>query len=144
MASLGGSAAPGAYRPPRTWRVITICGSAATMGSMNQASGGKEQHKSPGRGPRHVPRSKKPCPRFKEVARAARGSPAAGRSRPPYRCPHPPAQGCPATYPPSAPAYEAPATPLKPLPAAPVDLDAFRIRRRDLAGGVIHEYAQVA
>ena len=58
MASLGGSAASGAYRPPRTWRVITICGSAATMGSMNQASGGKEQHKSPGRGPRHVPRSK--------------------------------------------------------------------------------------
>jgi putative transposase len=36
------------------------------------------------------------------------------------------------------------AAPLKPLPAAPVDLDAFRIRRRDLVGGVIHEYAQVA
>jgi hypothetical protein len=36
------------------------------------------------------------------------------------------------------------AAPLKPLPAAPVDLDAFRIRRRDLVGGVIYEYAQVA
>ena len=144
MASLGGSAAPGAYRPPRTWRVITICGSAATMGSMNQASGGKEQHKSPGRGPRHVPRSK-------EAVSPLQGG-GAGRPRLARRGPQPatlpmstpPAQGCPATYPPSAPAYEAPATQLKPLPAAPVDLDAFRIRRRDLAGGVIHTYAQVA
>jgi hypothetical protein len=35
------------------------------------------------------------------------------------------------------------AAPLKPLPAA-VDLDVFSVRQRDLAGGVIHEYAQVA
>jgi transposase InsO family protein len=36
------------------------------------------------------------------------------------------------------------AAPLKPLPGAVADLDAFRARRRDLIGGVIHEYAQVA
>ena len=36
------------------------------------------------------------------------------------------------------------AAPLKPLPGAVADLDAFRSRRRDLIGGVIHEYAQVA
>lgn len=35
------------------------------------------------------------------------------------------------------------AAPLKPLPGAVADLDAFRTRRRDLIGGVIHEYAQV-
>jgi putative transposase len=36
------------------------------------------------------------------------------------------------------------AAPLKPLPDALVDLDAFRCRRRDLIGGVIHEYTHVA
>jgi hypothetical protein len=36
------------------------------------------------------------------------------------------------------------AAPLKPLPDAVAELDAFRARRRDLIGGVIHEYAQVA
>jgi putative transposase len=36
------------------------------------------------------------------------------------------------------------AAPLKPVPGAVADLDAFRARRRDLIGGVIHEYAQVA
>ena len=36
------------------------------------------------------------------------------------------------------------AAPLKPLPDAVTDLDAFRAHRRDLIGGVIHEYAQVA
>jgi len=36
------------------------------------------------------------------------------------------------------------AAPLKPLPNAVADLDAFSARRRDLIGGVIHEYAQVA
>jgi len=36
------------------------------------------------------------------------------------------------------------AAPLKPLPGAVADLDAFRARRRDLIGGVIHQYAQVA
>lgn len=36
------------------------------------------------------------------------------------------------------------AAPLKPLPGTVVDLDAFRAGRRDLVGGVIHEYAQVA
>ena len=36
------------------------------------------------------------------------------------------------------------AAPLKPLSGAVVDLDVFRTRRRDLIGGVIHEYAQVA
>ncbi len=36
------------------------------------------------------------------------------------------------------------AAPLTPLPEAIGDLDEFRIRRRDLIGGVIHEYAQVA
>jgi putative transposase len=37
-----------------------------------------------------------------------------------------------------------PAAPLKPLPGAAADLDAFRARRRDLIGGVIHKYAQAA
>jgi putative transposase len=32
------------------------------------------------------------------------------------------------------------AAPLKPLPAEITDLEAFRILRRDRAGGVIHEY----
>ncbi|MGI8449059.1 MAG: integrase core domain-containing protein [Streptosporangiaceae bacterium] len=36
------------------------------------------------------------------------------------------------------------AAPLTPLPKAIGDLDESRIRRRDLIGGVIHEYAQVA
>ena len=36
------------------------------------------------------------------------------------------------------------AAPLKPLPDALVDLDAFRCCRRDLIGGVIHEYTHVA
>jgi hypothetical protein len=36
------------------------------------------------------------------------------------------------------------AAPLQPLPGAAADLYAFRARRRDLIGGVIHEYAQVA
>jgi len=36
------------------------------------------------------------------------------------------------------------AAPLQPLPDAAVDLDVFSVRRSDLAGGVIHEYAQVA
>jgi hypothetical protein len=36
------------------------------------------------------------------------------------------------------------AAPLKPLPGAVADLDTFRARRRDLFGGVIHEYAQLA
>ncbi len=36
------------------------------------------------------------------------------------------------------------AAPRKPLPGAVADLDAFRARRRDLIGGVIREYAQVA
>jgi len=35
------------------------------------------------------------------------------------------------------------ATHLKLLPEAVADLDAFRASRRDLTGGVIHEYAQV-
>jgi transposase InsO family protein len=34
------------------------------------------------------------------------------------------------------------AAPLKPLPGAVADLHAFQARRRDLIGGVIHEYAQ--
>jgi hypothetical protein len=69
------------------------------MGSMNQASGGKEQHKSPGRGPRHVPRSK-------EAVSPLQGG-GAGRPRlacrgpqpATYRCPPPPAQGCPGNIP---------------------------------------------
>lgn len=36
------------------------------------------------------------------------------------------------------------AAPLRPLPDNVIDLDDFRIRRRDRAGGVIHEYEQVA
>jgi hypothetical protein len=36
------------------------------------------------------------------------------------------------------------AAPLKPLPETVVDLDAFRARRRDRIGGVIHQYSQVA
>jgi putative transposase len=36
------------------------------------------------------------------------------------------------------------AAPLKPLPETVVNLDAFRARRRDRIGGVIHEYSQVA
>jgi putative transposase len=36
------------------------------------------------------------------------------------------------------------AAPLTPLPEAVDDLDAVRVRRRDLIGGIIHEYAQVA
>jgi len=35
------------------------------------------------------------------------------------------------------------AAPTRPLPDNVIDLDDFRIRRRDLAGGVIHEYRQV-
>ena len=36
------------------------------------------------------------------------------------------------------------AAPLRPLPDAVIDLDHFRLRRRDRAGGVIHEYRLVA
>src|SRR5450755_1812681 len=36
------------------------------------------------------------------------------------------------------------AAPLRPLPDGVTDLDHFRIRRRDRAGGVIHEYRLVA
>jgi transposase InsO family protein len=36
------------------------------------------------------------------------------------------------------------AAPTRPLPDNVIDLDDFRVRRRDLAGGVIHEYRQVA
>jgi putative transposase len=36
------------------------------------------------------------------------------------------------------------AAPARPLPDNVIDLDDFRVRRRDLAGGVIHEYGQVA
>jgi putative transposase len=36
------------------------------------------------------------------------------------------------------------ATPLRPLPDDVTDLDHFRVRRRDRAGGVIHEYRLVA
>ena len=36
------------------------------------------------------------------------------------------------------------AAPLRPLPDGVADLDHFRIRRRDRAGGVIHEYRLVA
>jgi hypothetical protein len=35
------------------------------------------------------------------------------------------------------------AAPLKLLPGAVADLDAFKASRRDLSGGVSHEYAQV-
>jgi hypothetical protein len=36
------------------------------------------------------------------------------------------------------------AAPARQLPDSVIDLDDFRVRRRDLAGGVIHEYRQVA
>jgi putative transposase len=36
------------------------------------------------------------------------------------------------------------AAPLRPLPYGVTDLDRFRLRRRDRAGGVIHEYRLVA
>jgi putative transposase len=36
------------------------------------------------------------------------------------------------------------AAPLRPLPDRVTDLDHFRVRRRDRAGGVIHEYRLVA
>ena len=36
------------------------------------------------------------------------------------------------------------AAPLKPLPAEVTDLEAFRVRRRDRVGGVIHEYQHAA
>ncbi|MEY9934468.1 transposase InsO family protein [Catenulispora sp. GP43] len=36
------------------------------------------------------------------------------------------------------------AAPQQPLPDNMIDLDALRVRRRDRAGGVIHEYEQVA
>jgi putative transposase len=36
------------------------------------------------------------------------------------------------------------AAPLRPLPDGTTDLDHFRVRRRDRAGGVIHEYRLVA
>ena len=36
------------------------------------------------------------------------------------------------------------AAPAQPLPDNVIDFDDFRVRRRDLAGGVIHEYRQVA
>lgn len=36
------------------------------------------------------------------------------------------------------------AAPLRPLPDGITDLDRFRVRRRDRAGGVIHEYRLVA
>ena len=36
------------------------------------------------------------------------------------------------------------AAPLRPLPGGVTGLDQFRVRRRDRAGGVIHEYRLVA
>src|SRR5271163_863748 len=36
------------------------------------------------------------------------------------------------------------AAPLRPLPDGVTDLDHFRVRRRDRAGGVIHEYRLMA
>jgi putative transposase len=36
------------------------------------------------------------------------------------------------------------AAPLRPLPDSVTDLNHFRVRRRDRAGGVIHEYRLVA
>ena len=36
------------------------------------------------------------------------------------------------------------AAPLRPLPDGGTDLDHFRVRRHDRAGGVIHEYRLVA
>jgi hypothetical protein len=62
------------------------------MGSMNQASGGKEQHKSPGRGPRHVPRSKEAVSPLQGGGAGRPRLARRGRNRP-YRSPPPPAQG---------------------------------------------------
>lgn len=36
------------------------------------------------------------------------------------------------------------AAPMRPLPANVIGLDDFRVRRRDRAGGLLHEYQQVA
>ena len=36
------------------------------------------------------------------------------------------------------------AAPLRPLPGGVTDLGCFRVRRRDRAGGVIHEYRLMA
>ena len=36
------------------------------------------------------------------------------------------------------------AAPLRPLPENVIDLDAFRVRRHDLAGAILHEYELVA
>jgi putative transposase len=36
------------------------------------------------------------------------------------------------------------AAPLRPLPQNVIDLDAFRVSRRDRAGGLLHEYRHVA
>jgi putative transposase len=36
------------------------------------------------------------------------------------------------------------ASPLRPLPGSVTSLDQFKVRRRDRAGGVIHEYRLVA
>ena len=36
------------------------------------------------------------------------------------------------------------AAPLRPLPGNVTDLDHFRVKRRDCAGGVLHEYHLVA
>ena len=36
------------------------------------------------------------------------------------------------------------AAPLRPLPDTMIDLDTFRVRRHDRAGGLLHEYREVA
>jgi hypothetical protein len=36
------------------------------------------------------------------------------------------------------------AAPLRPLPKNAIDLETFRIRRRDRAGGILHEYQHAA
>jgi hypothetical protein len=36
------------------------------------------------------------------------------------------------------------AAPVRPLPPDVTDLDSFRVRRLDRAGGLLHEYHQVA
>ena len=36
------------------------------------------------------------------------------------------------------------AAPLRPLPEKPTDLETFRVRRRDRAGDILHEYQHVA
>ena len=36
------------------------------------------------------------------------------------------------------------AAPLRPLPEKVIDLENFRMRRRDHAGGILHEYQQAA